>query len=181
MSKKRDKSDTLTPQQEHAARLRVLDGEILEKVAAEVGVARDTIWRWQQLPAWVAYVESLRAEMHDATIATHKAVVTKGGRLRARLLDEVARIIETQSEGAVRVVKTTDGTEVEIAGGLGVDEIGKLAAAVDRLTTSAEDRAGYPKTTAVEHSGEVRTVTGAESLPDSVLFGLDEESEPAVH
>ena len=136
--KQRETISALTARQAQACRWIIADGKQHVWVAKKLGVHRYTISDWTRLGAWAEYAQALRRELHDAIIGQHIAVAAAGGRLRVRYIEEVGRIFD--------LVEADTNGEV-----MTVDALAKLAPAIDRITTSAEDRAGHPKTDRIEH------------------------------
>jgi len=79
----------LSPQREKAARLVAIGGQSVEEIAAEVGVTRQAVWRWQQLPEFkvrVRLVEAeLDAEVYRTGLAKRRNRVTALDALATRL------------------------------------------------------------------------------------------------
>jgi hypothetical protein len=61
--------ERLTPRQRAAARLLAL-GRTIPQAAAELRVARTTIWRWQNLPDFRAELDHLHLWLAGARIGT---------------------------------------------------------------------------------------------------------------
>lgn len=163
MSRTRKPADKLTGAQEQACRRRTLDGWPLRRTATEAGVSHETVCRWQSLPAWIEYQERIREEMHAATVGSHIAAAAKGSELRTRWLRQIERILE--------IAESSDGTDTLLS----ASAIKDIGATLDRLATSAEDRAGYPRTERREVA-----ITAETSLADMTPDELDAEEERAT-
>ena len=58
----------LTSRQWHAAELDAEGRLTPAKIAEAVGVRRETFWRWQQLPEYIAAQQALRRELHQRLV-----------------------------------------------------------------------------------------------------------------
>lgn len=159
-SRKEAKAGRLTLEQEEACRLRTLDSMSQDAVAKHLGRARDTVRKWEKSPQWLAYQEQLRADRHKVVTEAHHETITKGARLRVAVLEAAARAL-AQEAGQ-------DSPDP--------DRLKKLGDLIDRLTTSAEDRGGYPKSERREHSGSV-AVKRPEDMTFEELMDLLRQNE----
>lgn len=151
----------LTLQQAEACRCRVLHSMTLRETGAQVNAHPDTVCAWQNAPAWQVYADSLAQQRHRATLEAHQQTAARGGQIRLRLLaqaeawlDGIEKLAqEAQKLGAPFLVDT--------------DALARVAGLLDRLTTSAEDRAGYPRTERREV--DVSVPSPVTTLPDDEL------------
>lgn len=86
----------LTPRQSRAVELVVADELSDEAIAAEIGVGRDTLWRWKKLPAFAAEVAQLRETfrqqaMDRAVFADKRARVVALNGIATDLMAQMSR------------------------------------------------------------------------------------------
>lgn len=146
---------SLTVLQREACRLREIEGLSQEEAARRSNRSRSTIRRWETLPEWRSYCQHLRTEIHDAVVEAQKLTILMGNQQRVVLLRALTKRIKAEADR-----KEPDP-----------DVLKKLSDAVDRLTTSAEDRGGYPKSERREHSGEIG-VKRIEDMTDEELLAM---------
>lgn len=140
----------LTAEQQKACRLRTLGAKQWNELAEIMGKDVRTLTRWAQDPAWAEYEAALKADMHDTVMKAHQAVALHGGLARLRAIRRL---------------------EEEMASTDSARDVAAIAGALDRLTTSAEDRGGYPKSERREHSGEIG-VKRIEDMTDEELLAM---------
>jgi hypothetical protein len=86
----------LQPQMQHALAL-LAEGRTPAEVASEIGVARQTLWRWRQVPEFAAaFAEAQRARVDEARASCVAAATDAIGVLASIMSD-------AEQPGAVRV------------------------------------------------------------------------------
>lgn len=136
----------------------MLDGLTQDEIAFRLGVNRVTVTRWEARPAFQRYMKKLEEEQHRATVDAHHRVATRGAQLRLRVLEKLSVALDTI--GVPDGLLGEDGRPLPPH--VDTEALARIAAALDRLTTSAEDRAGFVTRKAVE-------VTGANGGPVAVV------------
>lgn len=110
-----------------------LDGWSRQAIANELGLSRNAVSEWfNHNPAVRAVRAELEEEIHGMIVRGHLAVAAKGAHLRVRLLERI-------------------GTTLDEKTNLDPKELGHLSRATTLLVESAEDRAGFPKTSISKH------------------------------
>lgn len=133
------RNDVLPPLQAQAARMRMLEGLTQDEIAGRLGVNRVTVTRWEARPAFQRYARTLEAARHRVVVEAHNRVAVRGAQLRLRVLEKLGAALDT--------IGVPDGSIGENGLPLPVyvdtEALARVASSLDRLTTSAEDRAGF--------------------------------------
>jgi hypothetical protein len=80
-------TEGLTDQQLQAIEL-LIQGSRPGVVARKIGIARETLWRWRQLPEFRTHLERLRYELHTARVDRVWTLVDKAYDVVEEHLDE---------------------------------------------------------------------------------------------
>ena len=129
--------------------MRMLEGLTHDEIARRLSVHRVTVTKWEGRPAFQAYARQLEADRHRVVVEAHHRVATRGAQLRLRVLEKI--------EAALDAIGVSDDVvgpdENPLPPYVDTEALARIATALDRLTTSAEDRAGFVARKAVEVSG----------------------------
>jgi hypothetical protein len=128
------RNDTLDERQIQAARLEA-QGIVMREIAAEVGVARKTLYRWREIPAYSQFVALLISDTQRAARSVMRANAHSAAARIVQLLDsEDERIALSAAQtlldrtGHVKAERVEVGGAIATASAVIVDPSEQLAA-----------------------------------------------------